>query len=184
LGRRLCLRGGAPNKDFNDAGTGTCTTNGTGFTYQAGGTCTVDVIFKPTLPGVRYGAVELTDNSGNAIATGYVQGTGAGPQLNFPPGTQSTLGSGLPTQWGVAADGAGNVYIADQATNAVYKETPSQGSYTQSTLVGGLSSPTGIAVDGAGAVYICSGANTVVKETLLPSGSYAQSTVDSNLEAC
>ena len=77
---------GATGLDFTDAGTGTCTA---GTAYSAGTTCTVDVTFKPTLPGTRYGAAVLLDPSGNVLATGYVQGTGIGPQVNFLPGTQN-----------------------------------------------------------------------------------------------
>ena len=51
------LTQGTTGLDFADAGTGTCTTNGTTHTYAAGDTCTVDLTFVPQLPGARNGAV-------------------------------------------------------------------------------------------------------------------------------
>ena len=44
------LTQGATGLDFADAGTGTCDTNGTGHTYNAADTCTVNVVFTPNMP--------------------------------------------------------------------------------------------------------------------------------------
>jgi uncharacterized repeat protein (TIGR03803 family) len=178
------LTQGAQGLDFTDPGTGSCDTNGTGHAYSAGDTCTVDVMFAPQLPGSRNGAVELLDGSGNVLASGYVQGTGVGPQVNFLPGVQSTVVSGLSTVAGVAVDGSGNLYVVDLAADAVYKETLSAGGYSQSVVANaannGLIYPVGVAVDGSGNVYIAdfSGA-TVYKETPT-SGGYSQSVVANN----
>src|SRR6516225_1625332 len=75
------LTQGAPNLDFKDAATGTCTTNGTSHSYKAGNSCTVNVTFSPRSPGPRYGAVVLNDSSGTPILTAYVYGIGVGPQM-------------------------------------------------------------------------------------------------------
>ena len=65
--------------------------------------------------------------------------------------------------YGVAVDGAGNVYIADTGNNAIKKWTAA--SNTVTTLVSsGLSYPTGVAVDGAGNVYIADTGNNAIKE--------------------
>ena len=113
---------GAKGLDFADAGTGSCDTNGSSYTYSAGDTCTVNVTFKPTLPNIRYGAVVLSGASG-AIATAYVYGTGEGPQLVFPdiPDNIVVLGTkneplAFSNPTGVAVDGSGNVYVADHGT--------------------------------------------------------------------
>lgn len=179
---------GAAGLDFADAGTGTCTTNGTTHTYSAGDTCTVDVTFTPKNPGTRYGAAVLRDNSGNVIATGYVQGTGIGSQVSFSPGMQSMLSlSGFTSPFAVAADSAGNLYIANAVLaydpqNAVVKETWNGSGYKASTIATGLGWPSGLAVDGAGNVYIADQDNfTVYKETLALDGTYAQSIVDDTL---
>ena len=100
LGSTPVLTQGATGLDFTDAGSDTWTPN---TAYAAGETCTVNVNFTPRFAGTRYGAVVLYDSNGNAIATGYVQGTGVGPQVNFLPGTQSVISAaGLSYPTGVA----------------------------------------------------------------------------------
>jgi len=174
---------GAAGRDFGDAGTGTCDTNGTGHSYSIGDTCTVDVTFASTKAGTRYGAANLVDASGSVIATAYLYGTGQGPQIAFGPGVQSTVVGGLYLPGGVAVDANGNVYIGDIHNNRVLKETlGSGGTYTQSTIGSGLNLPTGVAVDGSGNVYIADSVNNrVLKETLQPGGAYTQSTVGNGL---
>ena len=176
LGSTAVLTQGASGLDFADAGSGTCAPNST---YAAGQTCTVNVTFTPKFAGTRYGAVVLKDNNGNVIATAYFQGLGVGPQINFLPGTESTVvttSGAAPTA--IAVDGNGNIYIANGGRNwnAIWKETPSAGGYTESTIpTSSLSNPSGIAVDGSGNVYITDD-NRVLKET--PSaGTYSESVV-------
>ena len=152
LGPTGVLTQGAAHLDFTDAGGSTCTAN---TSYSTGATCGVNVTFKPTVPGPRYGAAVLQDTSGNPLATGYMQGTGIGPRVNFLPGTQSTLGSlGFFQPVGVAVDGSGNVYVADRGTRSV-KETLAPNYTTVNTLASGFSFsfPVGLAVDGSGNVY-------------------------------
>jgi hypothetical protein len=75
LGSTSVVTQGAPNLDFADAGTGTCTV---GTAYAANATCNVDVTFTPEFSGTLFGAAVLFDNSGNVIATAYLQGTDRG----------------------------------------------------------------------------------------------------------
>lgn len=175
LGSTSVLTSGAPNLDFADAGTGSCKAN---TSYNAGQTCSVNVTFAPRFAGTRYGAVVLKDITGNVIATGYLQGTGIGPQVNFLPGTQSVILSGStvnPT--GLAVDGGGNLYVFNSSNTSLLKETPSTNGYTQTTVATGLSIATQVAVDGAGNVYIADTENQrVLKETPAASG-YIQSIV-------
>jgi NHL repeat len=95
---------------------------------------------------------------------------------------QSTVGTGLSIDHGVAVDGSGNVYIADSGNHRVLKETLSGGAYTQSTVADSSSAyqlqyPYGVAVDGSGNVYIADfEAIRVLKETL-SAGAYTQSVV-------
>ena len=173
LGSTAVLTQGVTGLDFTDAGSDSCVAN---TAYTAGQTCTVNVTFTPRFAGTRYGAAVLKTISGNIIATGYVQGTGVGPQVNFLPGTQSVLpATGLVAPTGVAVDAGGNVYIVDEGTNLLLKETLSAGSYTQSTIGSGLYLPNGVVVDGSGVIYVAdSGNNRVLMETPSPTG-YVQS---------
>jgi sugar lactone lactonase YvrE len=178
LGSTSVFTQGATGLDFADAGSDTCIA---GTAYNAGQSCTVNVTFTPAYAGTRNGAVVLNDNNGNVIATAYLQGSGAGPQINFLPNTQSMIpATNLASPSAVAVDGIGNVYIADSYNGQVLKETLSSSGYTQSVVGGGFIAPTGVAVDGSGNVYIVDTyGNQVVKET--PSGAnYIESTVAPN----
>ena len=171
---------GATGLDFANAGTGTCTA---GATVSADTSCTVDVIFTPQYPGVRYGAVVLLDGSGNVLATVYLSGTGTGPMVNFLPGTPVLVASNQPpynlqAPASSQVDASGNIYVADHNNNAVYKETPSNGGYVQTTLPAtGLNLPEDAAIDGAGNVYIADSANLRVVKLSYTGGSWVQTTV-------
>jgi sugar lactone lactonase YvrE len=168
---------GASNLDFGDAGSGSCTTNGTSLTYSVGQTCTLNVVFHPTASGFVPGAAVLTDHVGNQIAVAYLHGTGVSPQVNFLPGTQTTLPSnGLQGPSEIAVDAAGNVFFIDG--NNVMKESYSGGQYTLSTLFSNLSSPFGLALDGAGNIYIAeTTGRTVIRETPYSGGYYQSLTI-------
>jgi sugar lactone lactonase YvrE len=162
LGGIAALTEGASGLDFSIGG-GSCKA---GSYYSAGQQCTVIVTFTPQFPGLRKGAVVLTDTSGAAISTMYVHGIGVGAQVSFLPETQSTLGSGFNMPTGVAVDGYGNVFVADSANNAV-KEILVGGAVK--TLASGFLSPQGVAVDGAGNIIVADTNNSVVKRLLAPS---------------
>jgi hypothetical protein len=121
--------------------------------------------------------------SGVATSEASPQGEGAPEVVGLLPAHQSAIGSGWNTPYGVAVDGANNIYIADGDNQTVVKETYAKTngvvSYTASTIGSGWSEPAGIAVDGAGNVYIAdAGDAKVVKESLQPNGSYTASTID------
>jgi sugar lactone lactonase YvrE len=173
IGKPSVLTEGVSGFDFSDAGTGSCGKQGTSFVYNVGDICTVDVLFAPAFPSGRYGAVELTDTSGQPIALGYVYGEGISQLVGFPPGVQTTLDSGLAHPMGVAVDNGGNIYIAESRTGKVYKESP--GGATRTIVAQGLNTPTGVALDGAGNIYVAASGG-VYKET--PSaGGYLQSEI-------
>ena len=174
------LTQGATALDFQDASTGSCTTNGTSHTYAAGDTCTLDVTFSPHFAGTRYGAAQLTDSSGNVIATAYLQGTGTGPQVNFLPGFETTIAT---SQWpaGIAVDGSGNVYMTDSQNPRLLKETLAGNSYTQSVVTSSnLNGAGGIALDGSGNIYIADTSNHRILKDTLSGGGYAESTIGSS----
>ena len=89
-------------------------------------------------------------------------------------GAQTTVGSGLSSPYGVAVDGAGDVFIADSGNNRVI-EVPAGGG-PQTTVGSGLY-PYAVAVDGAGDVFVAdraSGNNRVVE---VPAGGGPQITI-------
>jgi DNA-binding beta-propeller fold protein YncE len=90
--------------------------------------------------------------------------TQAGSTYIAAPGPMTALvASGLSNPYGVAVDGAGNVYITDSGHSALKKWTAA--SNTVTTLVAsGLNNPLGVAVDGAGNVYIADQRNSAIKE--------------------
>ena len=174
IGTPQVLTQGAPNLDFVDAGTGTCTINASAsHSYSVGEQCTVDVNFTPKFTGTRFGAVVLKDSLGNVIATGYVEGMGAGPQINFSPVGRSTIptGSASKTQ-GVAVDGSGNLYVSYIGSSSVDKIVAVGGSIPDNPTVvsvgGGFSAPYGLAVDGAGNVFVADEGSSNVQE--IPQG--------------
>ncbi|HEU5352163.1 MAG TPA: Ig-like domain repeat protein [Terracidiphilus sp.] len=174
LGNISVLTENAPNLDFSNAGTGTCTV---GNAYTANSTCTVNVTFSPKYPGERYGAVELYDNNSNVIGTGYLQGKGVGPQTSFPPGTITPLYDCAPCYplmlaypQGIAVDASGNFDFATR--NGFWGIGGiNTGSVISSAIGSGFTDPNGIAVDAAGNVYLADrDSHMVYKEN--PKGSY------------
>jgi sugar lactone lactonase YvrE len=123
---------------------------------------------------VRKVAAKL-DAFGNIIPGGIITtfaGSGvAGFSGDGGPATTARLSS----PWGVAVDGQGNVYIADEANNRV-REVNGAGTIT--TVAGGgstfgdggpatsaqLSQPMGVAVDGQGNFYIADRGNSRVRK--------------------
>jgi len=201
---------------------GACTLN---TVYAANQYCTAYVKFTPRFAGPRYGAVVLTGTTATAntvLGTGFLQGTGMGPQTTFAvpkvvsggtgptppqpavdalsalakalpadtqptrmllmPGYQNTIDSNWTVPYGIAVDGAGNVYIADGSNEKVIKETlQANGSYVATEIPGSWLVPVGVAVDGAGNVYVADADDEeVTKETLQSDGiTYIASAVDS-----
>lgn len=114
IGTPAVLTEGASGLDFSDAGTGRCGAQGS--VHNPGDTCVVDVLFKPSTSGSRYGAVALRDTSGNPVALGYVYGVGVAGQVGFPPGIEATIDHRLAHPMGVAIDAAGGIYVAESGT--------------------------------------------------------------------
>jgi sugar lactone lactonase YvrE len=69
------------------------------------------------------------------------------------------VSSGLKVPFGVAADGAGNVFIADTFNNAIKEWNAS--TQTVSTLVSGLNRPFGVGVDGSGDLFFSDNGNAI-----------------------
>lgn len=75
-------------------------------------------------------------------------------QTAYFSGAVSSLGGGFGLPRGVAVDGRGNVYVADEVDQAVKEIPPGCASSScVTTLGGGFRAPYGIAVDASGNVY-------------------------------
>jgi sugar lactone lactonase YvrE len=105
----------------------------------------------------------LFAGSGPPLQTWYVNGTGLSSAAAVDPGTQSTLatlstpGGGVtPAAYGAAFDGAGNLYVVDNANNRVVELV-----VHSSDLFGSLAlkGPSAVALDGAGNLYISDAGN-------------------------
>lgn len=176
------LTQGATGLDFNDAGTGSCATNDTSHNYNAGDTCTVDVILTPTAVGLRQGAVVLYSASGSIMAIGYLSGSGTGPQVAFLPGMQSTILPGTPSIAGMALDAAGDFYGSDSANSQVVKWSGS--GYGTEVVIASSLVAAGLAVDGAGNVFAADTAGNRVLEVPWTGTTYgAPATLVSGLSA-
>ncbi len=148
------LTEGVTGGDFSLANATTCAP-------AAATPCAVSVTFTPKFPGLRRGALLLTDSTG-AQTTVFLSGVGALTPSYNPP-SQSVLASGLPGQSGLAVDGAANVYSANASAGTVTEVNPS-GSLVRT--ITGLNSPSGVAVDGAGNLYITESASAGVIKVL------------------
>ena len=177
---QVVTQGAAHGLDFSNVGTGTCTD---GAAIAAGSSCTVDVVFTPKYPGIRYGAAILDDESGNVLTTIYLSGTGTGPMVNFLPGTGLPVAEpeppyNLQAPASSQVDASGNIYVVDHNANKLYKKTPSEEGYVQSVIpTTGLNLPEDAAIDGAGNIYIVDSANNRVIKLTYTGGSWVQSTI-------
>jgi large repetitive protein len=175
IGKPLVQTQGAAGLDFADTTAGTCDSQGTGHVYAVGDTCAVQVLFSPATAGTRFGAVTLLDNSGGVVGQGNVFGVGDASQTGFLPGESEVLDSGLAHPMGVAVDSAGGLYLVENKTGKVYKETLSAGGPSRTLVAQGLAAPTASAVDGTGSIYIAA-ADALYKE-IPAAGGYTQSKI-------
>jgi streptogramin lyase len=163
LGQPVLLTQGTAGLDFKDPRTGSCTVQDNGTFFHAGDTCSVDVEFYPVAVGPRLGAVVLQDAAQNALAFGYVSGTGIGALVAFLPATRSVVQSGLDGPSGIAVDALGNLFFAETGNGALYKGTRNGEGWTLTEIASGLNHPSAVAIDGRGNLFVA-GANTVYQE--------------------
>lgn len=125
--------------------------------YAAQSTCQVWVGLAAHAPGAVSGQFTLLDSDGNVISGSkvYLAGTGQGAEaamLGSP--AQTAIASGLQSPAQVAADSAGNTYVADPSLHKVLSFAAGSSNATGTQVVNSLTAPTGVAVDGSGDVYI------------------------------
>jgi len=185
---------GAGFADFTTGAVSGCTL---GSSNAAGSICAAPVTFTPQFPGVRLAPLTLTDSGGLQYTLG-LSGVGNAPQISFSPGTITTAaGTGAATYSGdgnapeaaqlnqpasSVVDGAGTIYIADTANNAVRRIkngaiTTIAGSGNAGFLGDGgaatsaqLSGPTALALDAAGDLFIADTGNNRIREISVQTG--------------
>lgn len=118
-----------------------------GQTLLANQSCQQSVVFTPSAPGVKLGAVVLLDSSNNLLGTTYISGIGQGGLGVLVPGNTVTVAGTYRTYtsardgiiatsanlWepqSVVFDGAGNMYIADTFHNKIRMVAPPVGTAT------------------------------------------------------
>ncbi len=173
LGTPKAVTQGTSNLDFTLATGATCTS---GTAYSTGSQCALQPTFTPVAPGLRVGAAELTDSSGNLISTVVLRGIGQGPAIAFSPGVQIPIATGVKTPTGLAVDAAGDIF---------YSSWDSQGSEIVEIPAGCMTSscwidhrhepnrdrvyiPQDVAVDGAGNVFYASSGGLPQAEEIPP----------------
>jgi serine/threonine protein kinase, bacterial len=111
----------------------------------------------PTRRPSRRAKIALIAGAVELVAITAIVATIAGCQL-FKKTPVVLPFTGLDKAYGVAVDGAGNLYVADSGNNRVLKLP--MGATSQVVLpFTGLADPTGVAVDGAGNLYVADSGN-------------------------
>ena len=161
------VEAGSRTPDFTIASGGTCTT-GTAMAAQS--TCSVSVALSPHSAGGVSGKLLMLDAGNNILASMTLYGIGQAGAISVTPALESSIGANLITPGEVAADAAGNSYVADAGLRQVLMYPAGATATTAAFSVGtGLGAPTGVAVDGAGDVFIADSGN-VFEVPNLPSG--------------
>jgi len=158
LGKVNVFTSGAQGLDFQIVKGENTTCNSAS---ESGSSCTVEVSFLPTAPGLRRGALVLYDPDSNPILTAPLYGFGDAPVAALSSNVGSVISAGslpLSNPFQLALDGAGNMYVGDYSGSNVTKISAGGGNAAVvnlgipgSTVVSYI---TGVALDGAGNLFI------------------------------
>jgi len=157
---------------------------GTFVTYAPGYTSASSPIASITPPYAGNGAMALDAAGSLYVASSYdpqLATPNNGSVAIYPAGSSTaslTITSGLQGATGVAVDGNGTVYVANQSGASV-TEYPAGSSTPSVTLTNGLSGlyPYGVAVDASGTVYVSANGSNTNRPSILvyPAGSSSPS---------
>jgi len=192
---RLVVQGtttpGPAPADFVISSTaGTCAA---GQTYSIGNKCTVNVVFQPSFPGQRAGAVQVLSAGGALLGSQVIVGTATGSLPVLVPGNIQTVAGdgawiygqdGVPATsasiflpMGVVTDAAGNFYLSDSNNNRVRRVdfqsglistvggtgTPGYSGDGGPATAAMVNTPSGIVMDGAGNLYFADSGNDIIR---------------------
>ena len=180
---------GTPNVDFMNNG-GTCAPNAN---ILPGNSCNLSIIFSPSSPGERRGAVVLLDSNNKVLASQLLVGQAVGSVGVFVPGIINTVAgdstwvydgdgraaidSAVFLPFGIAVDAAGDLFIADSSNNRIRRVDAKSGAistFAGSGIIGStgdgglavnatLNNPTSVALDPAGNLFFADAGNNVVR---------------------
>jgi sugar lactone lactonase YvrE len=143
---------GSTTPDFAVVSGGTCAA---GTTYAAMSNCSVNVAMSPHSAGGVSGKLVMADARKNVLASITLFGTGQASAVSITPALEIPIGAGLNMPGEVAADDAGNTFVADAGLKEVLMYPAGATASTVGTSIGtGLNAPTGVAVNGAGDLFI------------------------------
>jgi hypothetical protein len=128
--------GGGPASDFSNTGATTCTS---GAQESAGTVCILSIAFRPGLPGIRKGVVQVnfTASGGQAEPTLYLflAGLGSAAQISLSSATQLLLNSSLNQPQSLAFNPtdltSSMLYVANSNAKQIDTLPSSGGSLTQ-----------------------------------------------------
>jgi sugar lactone lactonase YvrE len=154
LGAVKAFTFGAQSLDFTVASGNTCTSG------ISDTSCSVNIQYLPTAPGLRRGAVVLYDTATppNPMLTVPLYAFSDSPLAAMSPNVATVVNTGGVTTsfpFQLAIDGVGNIYSGNyEGANVV--EVPAGGGSASVVNTGGetLQYPTGVALDGAGNLFI------------------------------
>jgi len=148
LGTPRAVTEGTPDLDYTLANGSTCT----GLVTQ-GTSCTVKIKLAPRFSGLRKGAVEIVDTTGELLATTLIYGIGVAPQIAFDPAAQTTVAA-VPADVysSFVIDESGYFYVSN-APDGIAKIPPGGGTPTILNTAGlNVGAPS--ALDGAGNLFV------------------------------
>ena len=142
------------------------------------GSANVILSFDANTGATRVGTLTIAGQTLTVTQAGSTYLQAPNPLTTLVPGADGPF---LYEPSDVAADAAGNLYIADTGDNVIWEWTLANNTATPLPIFG-TQSPQGLAVDGAGNLYIADTGNNAIKEWS-PAGNTLTTLVSSGLSA-
>ncbi len=121
--------------------------------------------FTPSAVGTRTATLTITDSANHGLGTVALNGVGQGAEGNVDPGVFTSYTTGLSGPESVAADAAGDVFVADPSAGKVLEFPSGSTSSTTPTQIGsGFTHPVALAFDANGDLFVADNAGPQVVE--------------------